>query len=84
MLCLLHFFIGRIDLLPVNLRQKCVEFVGMRLGTRKMGSCLWLAMCVGFLFVDLVTCMKGVKGANAAPNATPVISVKKVSVTNFL
>lgn len=67
-------------LLPGKLRRKLrVEFVAMRLDTWKMGSCLWLVMCVDFLFVDRVMNMRGVKGTRAVLNATLAISATKVS-----
>ena len=50
----------------------------MRLAMVKMGSCLWLVMCVVSPFVDPVMSMRGVKGTTAALNATPAISVIKV------
>lgn len=80
-----NFLLGSVVLLPVNLHPKYVGFAVMRLDTRKTGSCLWLVMCVDFLFVDLVMSMKGVTGASAALNATPAIIVTKVrSVLFFL
>jgi len=65
--------------LLVNLHQKHVVFVVMRLDIRKMEKCLWLVMCVDFLCVDHVMSMRGVKGTRAVLNATLAISATKVS-----
>lgn len=70
---------GRTGLQPVSLCRKYVEFVGMRLDTRKMVRCLWRAMNAGSLFAGHVMTTKGVKGTRAVPSATPAISVKRVS-----
>lgn len=67
-----------IHLLLVNLHQKCVQFVAIRLDVGKMGSCLWLVMCVVFPFVNPAMSMRGVKGTIAALSATPAINATKV------
>ena len=75
---------GSVGLLLVNLlHQKYAEFVVIRLDIRKMGSCLWLVMCVVFLFVDPAMSMRGAKGPSAALNATLATGVTKVSLDHF-
>ena len=77
----IHFYIHRSNGLQlVSLCQKFVEFVAMRLDTRKMVSCLWRVMCVDSRFVVLVMTMKGVKGISAVLSATLAISVIRVSL----
>ncbi|KAK7303860.1 hypothetical protein RJT34_14777 [Clitoria ternatea] len=69
---------SNISHIAVNLHQKRVEFVTMRLDIRKMESCLWLVMCVDFLFVGHAMSMRGVRGTGVVLIATLAIGVTKV------
>ncbi|KAK1355977.1 hypothetical protein POM88_049233 [Heracleum sosnowskyi] len=62
----------------LRLQKRFVEFVEMRLDSRRTGTCLWLVLSVDFQFAGLVMSMKEVKAISVALSATHAINVTKV------